>query len=118
MLKKISGSGGIVAYLGTRDFREVEARCAAGDSAAIEVYDAFVYQGAKEICAQRTALTGGFDGVILTGGMANSKKLTDDITRAVGFLGDVFILAGERELEALADYMHMALYGTILAQDY
>jgi butyrate kinase len=80
---------------------EVERRVDDGDKKAKLVYDAMVYQIAKEIGAMATTLKGKVDGIILTGGIANSKRLTDSITRKVEFLGPVLVFPGEDEMEAL-----------------
>ena len=49
--KRIKGQGGVVAYLGTNDIREVEARINDGDEKAKLVYEAMIYQICKEIGA-------------------------------------------------------------------
>ncbi len=49
MKKKINGKGGVVAYLNTNDFREVEEKAEKGDKDAKLIVDAFVFQIAKEI---------------------------------------------------------------------
>jgi butyrate kinase len=41
--------GGLYSYLSTRDLAEVEHRIASGDAQAKEVFDAMIYQIAKEI---------------------------------------------------------------------
>ena len=48
------------------------------------------------------ALCGRFDAIVLTGGMANSKRLVDEITKYAGFLGKIITVPGEFEMEALA----------------
>ena len=54
--KRIKGQGGVVAYLGTNDIREVEARINDGDEKAKLVYEAMIYQICKEIGAYATVL--------------------------------------------------------------
>ena len=51
VLDRVQRHGGLLAYLGTDDVREVEARIGKGDRKAKLVYDAMVYQIAKEIGA-------------------------------------------------------------------
>jgi len=118
MLKKINGEGGIVAYLGTRDFREVLERRASGEALAAEVFDAMAYQIAKEIAAMTVPLLGRVDAIVLTGGMANSKELTDVITQQVSYLGRVLLYPGELELEALAGYMQRLAQGSLKPMEY
>jgi len=104
LLKLNKGRGGLIDLLGTADFREVEQRVNDGDEEAIEVFDAMVYQLAKNI----TALVPAFDGksvdqVLLTGGLARSRKLVDGISQAVSALGcGVTAYPGENEMYALA----------------
>ena len=98
---KLLSGWGFVAYLGTRDLREIFA-LAARDGRAALVLDAFVYQVAKGIGELAAALDGNIDAVILTGGMAHSQELAARITKKIKFLGRVVVLPGENELEALA----------------
>lgn len=100
--KKIIGNGGLVAYLGVSDSREVRSRIQAGDAEAKEVFQAQAYQIAKEIGAMSTVLHGKLDGIVLTGGLAYNELLVDWITERVAFLAPVSCFPGENELEALA----------------
>jgi butyrate kinase len=94
--------GGIYSYLGTKDLREVERRIAAGDRQATLVFDALAYQLAKDIGSMATVLEGRLDAILLTGGMARSKKLIVAIRSAVEWIAPVTVYPGEDELEALA----------------
>ena len=95
--------GGIYSYLGTKDLREVENRIAAGDSEAALIFDAMVYQVAKEIGGMAAALNGCVDAILLTGGMARSEKLIGELRAAVEWIAPVVIYPGEDELQALAE---------------
>ncbi|HYE81001.1 MAG TPA: butyrate kinase [Clostridia bacterium] len=103
MKKKVTGKGGLVAYLDTNDGREVEKRIEAGDKNAELVYKAMAYQVAKEIGACAAVLEGKVDAVCLTGGLAYDKLLTGWIKEMVEFIGDVRIYPGEDEMIALAE---------------
>lgn len=100
--KKIAGQGGIKAYLGTSSCVEVEKRIADGDELAKKIYEAQAYQIAKGIGELSPTLQGDIDAIILTGGVAHSKMLTDWIIAYVGFIAPVVVLPGENELESLA----------------
>ncbi len=102
MKKKIVGGGGLNAYLGTNDMREVNQRCDDGDEKAQLVRAAFIYQVCKNIGACATVLKGKVDQIILTGGIAYGKAITDAITESVGFIAPVTVYPGEDELLALA----------------
>jgi butyrate kinase len=97
----IARRGGIFSYLGTVDLREVESRAAAGDGEARLVFDAMVYQVAKEIGGLAAALDGEVDGIVLTGGLARSRELTELLSRKVRFIAPIFLRPGEFEIEAL-----------------
>ncbi len=102
MKKKVRGQGGMVSYLNTVDAREVEAKIANGDEYAKLVYDALILQVAKSIGELATVVNGDVDAIILTGGIAYSKYITEEISKRVKFIAPVEVLAGENELEALA----------------
>jgi len=98
---KLRGKGGISAYLGTNDAREVEAKIKEGDQKAKLIYDAMGYQIAKEIAAMATVLEGKIDAVVVTGGIAHSDYLMNLIKEHVAFLGEFFVHPGEDEMQAL-----------------
>ena len=101
MKVKMRGKGGLVAYLGTNDAREVLKRIEAGDEQAKLIFEAMGYQIAKEIGASAAVLAGKVDAVVLTGGVAYSQYLTDYIKERVGFIAPVIIMPGEDEMKAL-----------------
>lgn len=98
--KKLLSGWGIVAYLGTRDIREVF-KMAENDPEARIILEAFVYQIAKGIGELCTVLDGEIDAVILTGGMAHSDRLMEMLKKKIKFLAPIVIIPGENELEAL-----------------
>jgi butyrate kinase len=102
LLKKIRGNGGLKAHLGTRDCREIERRIVEGDEKAERIYEAQAYQIAKGIGEMATVLKGEIDAIILTGGMALSKKMTNMIEPYIRFMAPVQCMPGEIEMEALA----------------
>jgi len=99
--RALVGKGGLVSYLGTNSAKEVEARIAKGDNLARLVYEAMAYQIAKEIGAMATVLFGKVDAIVLTGGLASSKMLTDWIKERVGFIAPVLVYPGQDEMRAL-----------------
>ncbi len=98
----VRSRGGLLAYLGTNDLKEVEHRIANGDTAAREAYEAMAYQIAKEIGAMATVLYGMVDAVIFTGGGAHSELLVALIEQRIHFIAPVVVYAGEDEMGALA----------------
>src|SRR3712207_5142134 len=99
------------SYLGTNDAREVEAMIAEGNKEAEIVYKGMAYQIARYIGSLAVVDGGKIDGIILTGGMANSKMLTNWIVEKVGFLGQVSIYPGEFEMRALAQGAYRVMKG-------
>ncbi len=95
--------GGLQSYLGTKDLVEVEKRIASGDARARTVFDAMVYQIAKDIGAMATVLRGQVDAVLITGGMAHSERLVSALRERIGWIAPVAIYAGEDELQALVE---------------
>lgn len=114
----ISGKGGIYSYLGTKDCIEVEERIKRGDEYAHHIYEAMAYQTAKAIAGLSAPLKGKVDGVILTGGLANSKMLTDMIEDYAGHVGKFVVMPGELEMEALAEGAMRMLLGEEEAKEY
>lgn len=102
LLTKLSHESGLKAYIGESDLRKVEKMIANGDKKAELYYGAMIYQIAKEIGQCATALMGKYKAIILTGGMAKSKKLTNTLQEYIAFLGKVIVVPGEFEMEALA----------------
>ena len=100
--KKLRGKGGLIAYLGTNDAVEVEKMIDEGDQKAELVYRALAYQLAKDIGGLAAAADGKIDSIIITGGIAYSKMMTQWITEKVKFLAPVKIVPGTFEMEALA----------------
>ena len=100
---RLVGRGGLAAYLGTTDAKEVEAMILQGDEKAGFIYRVMAYQIAKDIGAMRVALEGPADGIVLTGGLARSEILTSWIRQWVEGLAPVFIFPGEDEMAALAE---------------
>jgi butyrate kinase len=99
----LNREGGVYSYLGTKDLREVERRIEAGDGQAALVFDAMVYQTAKDIGAMATVLDGRVDALLLTGGMARSEKLVHQLSKAIQWIAPVCVYPGEDELQALAE---------------
>lgn len=97
------GKGGVVSWLGTNDLRRVEEEIKSGNKQAAQVEQAMAYQMSKAIISLMPAANGKFDGIILTGGGANWKRLTGDIISHLAFLElPIYVRPGEKEMQALA----------------
>lgn len=115
---KLTKKGGLLAYLGTKDAREVEKMILEGNEHAGLIYDAMAYQIAKDIGASATVLYGNVDKIILTGGLAYSKMLMNKIAERVKFIAPVEIVPGEDEMQALAEAAERVLTGQEIPKMY
>lgn len=93
---------GLVAHLGSNDCKEIEERIKNGDEKAKLIYEAFAYNIAKDIGKLSVTTAGQVDAIVLTGGIAHSKMLTDRIEEMVKFIAPVIRRPGAIEMEALA----------------
>ncbi|MBP8960256.1 MAG: butyrate kinase [Bacteroidales bacterium] len=112
------GMGGMTAYLGTNDFREICRRASGGDITAQLVIDAAAYQVSKEIGSMATVLKGEVDTIILTGGLAFQNSFIEKIISSVKFIAAVTVYPGEYEMQALVANTLLALDGKIEIKQY
>lgn len=116
--KRIRGKGGLLAYLGTTDGRKIEEMYIEGDEKVKLVYDAMAYQISKYIGWLAPVLNGEVNAIIITGGLAHSKLLTDMVIPRVNFIAPVTVMPGECEMEALAGGGMRILSGDEVAKHY
>ena len=116
--KRIRGKGGLLAYLGTTDGRKIEEMYIEGDEKVKLVYDAMAYQISKYIGWLAPVLNGEVNAIIITGGLAHSKLLTDMVIPRVNFIAPVTVMPGECEMEALAGGGMRILSGDEIAKHY
>jgi len=125
--RRLTGRGGVVAYLGTNDARRIEEAIEAYERGeartgfldgrrCLEVLQAMCYRIAKEICS--LAAAGKPDAVVLTGGLAHSGRIVSEIAGRVSFLAPVLVYPGENEMEALAAAAFEALDGREPVREY
>ena len=115
--KMIAGNGGLVAYFGSNNLLELEERAQTEPEVKIAI-DAMCYQVAKEIGAMSTAVCGEVDAILLTGGIARSEFITDEVAKRVSFIAEVHKYPGEDELAALAQGALRVLRGEEVAKEY
>lgn len=102
MLRRVNGRGGMAAYLGTVDGKEVQKRIDSGDALAQSVTRAMAYQVSKEIGGIAAALSGEVDAIVLTAGLAYWDYFVNLIKSHVSYIAPVALYPGENELESLA----------------
>ena len=89
-----------------------------GDEYAKIVYEAMCLTVAKDITKLAATVCGKVDRIILTGGIAYSKYVSDYITEHVSFVAPVEVMPGEFEMEALAAGCLRVLRGEEELQDF
>ncbi|MCD6594654.1 butyrate kinase [bacterium] len=102
VLDMLRGKGGMVAYLGINDVRDVKKKIVEGDQKAKLVFEAMAYQIAKEIGLLATVLEGDIDAIALSGGVAYATDFVDLIRKRVEWIAPIIVFPGEEEMEALA----------------
>ncbi len=112
------GQGGLYAYLGTKDGTEIEKRIESGDEKAKMLIRAMAYQSAKEISSLGAVFSGEVDAILVTGGLAYMKILTDQIAERVQYLAPIHIFPGQDEMGALAQAAEEVLSGKVTAKEY
>jgi len=103
ILKKLTGGGGLMSYLGTSSALEVEKMIATGNTYARTVYEAMAFQVAKSIGGAATVLKGDVNAILLTGSIAHSKMFTHLLKEYIAYIAPVYIYPGENEMLSLAE---------------
>ena len=112
------GKGGLVSLTGSNAVKGLVEQAEAGDKVANDAINAMTYGVIKYIGQMAAVLRGEVDAVLLTGGIAHSKRITDQIRDYCRFIAPVEIYAGENELEALAMNALRVLHGAIESKTY
>jgi len=114
----LSKNSGFKAYLGVEDLRDVLKMVDSGNEQAKLIYDAFVYQVAKEVGAYFAASRCKAQAIIVTGGIAFSERFINDLRDYVGTLTEFHVYPGENEMQALAEGVFRVIDGIESAQEY
>ncbi|MGI6751681.1 MAG: butyrate kinase [Anaerovoracaceae bacterium] len=116
--KKLVGGGGLIAYLGTNNGREVSEKVRAGDERARLIFEGMAYQISKEIASCSAVLKGDVDAILLTGGLAYDEMLVGWIKERVEFIAKVMVYPGEQEMIALAQGVLRVVNGDEEVKEY
>ena len=116
--KLIVGKGGVMSYFGTNDFREVVRLAREGNADADLFITGYCAGISKYIGYFAPVVCGKVDVIILTGGIAHEKGVTDAIARRVGFIAPVVVYPGENELTSLAENGYGILSGEFEVRTY
>ncbi|MDY6147158.1 butyrate kinase [Peptoniphilaceae bacterium SGI.137] len=113
--KMLQGKGGLVAYTGSSDVKELTEK-GKTDPKVQEALDAMIYQICKEIGSMATVLHGQVDAILLTGGIAYSDYVVDKIKESCSFIAKIVVYPGENEMQSLANGALEVLNGEIKAK--
>jgi len=89
-----------------------------GDTRAVRVWQAMIYQICKSIGAMAAVLEGKVDGIVLTGGLLRFDDVLEGITRRCSWIAPVSAYPGEFEQEAMAAGAMRVLTGEEQAMTY
>ena len=126
---KMRGKGGLVAYTGTSDVKELEEFIANGkkrpgslitcsrEEAKLAV-EALIYQLAKAIGEMAVVLEGDVEFIALTGGLMHSKYIPQKLNRYAGWIAPVYVFPGSEEKDALREAAKRALDNPKIVKQY
>lgn len=97
----INGRSGLFSYTGSANVKELE-QTMEEDPENKSAIDAMVYQICKEIGSLAPIVCGEIDAIVLTGGLARSNYICEQIINRTNFIAQHIRIPGERELQALA----------------
>ena len=117
MLRMITGQGGLKAYTGTSDMRALEKRLK-NEPEVRQAVDAMIYQTAKYAGEMAVVLRGDVDAIIITGGLAYSGYIVENLLPWLQWMAPVAIFPGENELAALAYNGWLVWTGRLAAREY
>ena len=120
VMNKVLGGGGLFAHLGTKDVQELEKKYDTLNKQDKDVVDEMIAGVSRSICSMIPDFEGEeIDQIILTGGVAYWKLLTDKIKQDVFATKiGVTVYPGEKELEALRDAAIRVLTNEENAKEY
>lgn len=118
LVKYLTKTAGLMAYLGTDSGIEVGKMVQAGNEKATLITNAMCYQVSKEVGACATVLSGKVDAIFMSGGLVYNEYIVEQIRSRVGFIAPMHLYPGEREMEALAQGGLRVLNGTEEAMEY
>ena len=95
-------AGGFVSLMGSSDADALHEKIKAGDKKAARIWDAMIYQIAKEIGSMSAVLHGRVDAILLGGRLLRFPDLEEKLRDYCGWIAPVTAYEGEFEQEALA----------------
>ncbi len=118
--RMVLGEGGLSAYFKTIDFKGLMEKYKQGNDKRLKIIiEAMAYQIAQEIAARSILANGNIDGIILTGGLAYSDIFVGLISEKIKHISkNIYIIPGEKELEALAEGVVLGIENKVKVREY
>lgn len=113
-----SQTGGLSSYFGTSNSDIIHKMVEEGDSRAVRIWNAMIYQIIKYIGSMSTVLKGEVDGILLTGGLVRFDDVVTQIRESCEWIAPVAVYPGEFEQEAMAEGALRVLRGEEEAKVY
>lgn len=110
--------GGVNAHLGTTNINEIEQRIVDGDQHAKLVMEAMAYQVAKSIGEMFAVLKGEVDAILITGEVAHSSFVVQNILQHIEKIAPTFLYPGDNEIKAMAGNALRVIKGEMQIQEY
>ncbi len=118
MLCLLTHCGGVNAHLGTTNIREIEDRITNGDEYARLIMEAMAYQVSKAIGEMFAVLKGEVDAILITGEVAHSSFVVQQILEHVDKFAPTFLYPGDNEIKAMAGNALRVIKGEMEVQEY
>ena len=111
IMQMITSRGGVMGYLGTTSFEEVERKIDDGDKYAELILLGMAYQVAKEVGAMVTVFEDQPDAILLSGDVFHSRRFGNYLFNKIQRFAPVSVYPNEDEIEALAENALRVLKG-------
>ncbi len=118
LLKKIYSASGLYDYFSTKKVVLMEEQATQGDGIAKLVLSAFYYRITCEMAKFGASLYGKVDRLIITGGLAHLTSIQNEIKERLAYLAPLEVVAGEMEMQALAQGALRVVSGQEQSKDY
>jgi butyrate kinase len=107
----ITSRGGMMGYLGTTSFEEVERKIDEGDKYAELILFGMAYQVAKEVGAMVSVFEEQPDAILLSGDIFHSRRFGNYLFNKIQRFAPVSVFPNEDEIDALAENAGRVLKG-------
>ncbi|MDP4291044.1 MAG: butyrate kinase [Bacteroidota bacterium] len=103
IMQMITTHGGMMGYLGTTNFEEIERKINEGDNYAAFILSGMAYQVAKEVGAMVSVFEEQPDAILLSGELFHSPRFGNYLFKRIQRFAPVSVFPNEDEIDALAE---------------